>query len=140
MIGSRARIRSWPGALSSLHLTGRIYDCSPTQPACRSIRSHADTDQESELAHIDAEEESIYEGLGGRKLMARRLVLSRRRDVEILADLRGKEVIDRAMPGDRARLASATIDVDGVVGAFAQELAAVCSRCRSRSWRFNRRP
>jgi hypothetical protein len=46
-----------------------------------------------------------------------------RRNAEILADLLGEVVVDLGMAGHRRRLAGGAIDVDRMIGAFAQEFA-----------------
>ena len=47
------------------------------------------------------------------------------RNFKLTADLAAEEVVDLAMPGHRARLASGSIDVHRMARAFAQELTAV---------------
>src|SRR5438046_577981 len=48
-----------------------------------------------------------------------------RRDIDILADLLGHELVDLSMAGNGGRLLGTAVDVDRVIAAFPQELAAM---------------
>src|SRR5213075_1286873 len=50
---------------------------------------------------------------------------SRLRNVQVLTDLLREKIDDLAMARNRGRLLRATIDVNGVIAAFAQEFTAV---------------